>query len=453
MMDNRSDTKFRFALWGIVLIAFFLRIVCALPALQEGGECLLRTDSHTYLMPARALIEDHVYWTAPGSGVPMTKRPPGCALVLSVLLTIFGGHLVPVSVLNCLASALTCYPAGLCGRLLGGRRAGYWTAFLLALNLTSLAQAPLILADSVLGLCCAWALYFVLKSWRTRTFLPFAAACVLLAVGAWFKPVNTPVLLGGMPVLALIFFGFRRRTLYAFGAVALTFLLFLFPVMLRNYRCGAEFDMDSNRGEMYYHSGSAILGAATGEDTGIIRDRLARETEKYLAEHRAEYPTTRAQNAYRTGLYLGLIRQYPGAFLRTHLPQPAMLLPDLPTYLENHRLTVTGRGTLDVLRKKGIFAALDHYLDGRFGLLWQPLPELAATGLMYLGAVMLLLIWLRRWKNYWRLLLVFGLFGFFFLFVGGPVVMPRYQIPALPMLCAMAGAWWSLIFRRFRKKA
>ena len=51
---------------------------------------------------------------------------------------------------------------------------------------------------------------------------------------------------------------------------------------------------------------------------------------------------------------------------------------------------------------------------------------------------MLLLIWLRRWKNHWRLLSVFGLFGFFFLFVGGPVVMPRYQIPALPVLCVLA---------------
>ena len=453
-MENKAEKSYRSALRWIVLAAFIVRFTGSWLAFSQGAECLLRTDSHTYLEPARALIADHSYWTAPGSGVPMTKRPPGCALVLAVLMCIFGdGTVIPAALLNCLASALTCFPVARCGHLLGGRRAGIGAALLFALNLTSLAQAPLILADSVLGLCCAWALYFVLRSWKTRTVPPFAAACVMLAAGAWFKPVNTPVLLGGMPVLALVFFGFRRRTLYAFGTVALTFLIFLFPVMLRNYRCGAEFDMDSNRGEMYYHSGSAILGAATGENTGIIRDRLARETEAYLAEHRAEYPTVRAQNAYRTGRYLALIRQYPGAFLRTHLPQPAMLLPDLPTYLENRGLTRTGRGTLDVLRQKGVFAALDHYLDGRFRLVLEPLPFLVATALLYLGAVMLLLIWLRRWKNHWRMLIVFGLFGFFFLFVGGPVVMPRYQIPALPMLCAMAGVWFSLMSRRFRKKA
>ena len=43
---------------------------------------------------------------------------------------------------------------------------------------------------------------------------------------------------------------------------------------------------------------------------------------------------------------------------------------------------------------------------------------------------------------------IFGLFGFFYLFAGGPVVMPRYQIPALPLLCAMAGSWFVLLFRK-----
>ena len=450
-MEKNKEKRYRSALWWILLAAFLVRFTGTLTAWSQGGECLLRPDSYTYLEPARALISDHAYLTAPGSGVPMTKRPPGCALVLVVLLCIFGdGVLIPAALLNCLASALPCFPVARCGRLLGGRRAGIGAALLFALNLTSLAQAPLILADSVLGLCCAWALYFVLESWRKRSVTSYAAASVLLAAGAWFKPVNTPVVLGAMPLLAPVFFGFRKKTLAAWGTTVLTFLLMMFPLMLRNYNCGAEFDMDSNRGEMYYHSGSAILGAATGEDTGVIRDRLARETEAFLAEHRAEYPTVRAQNAYRTKLYLDLIRRYPGAFLRTHLPQWTMLLPDLPTYLENRGLTVTGRGTLDVLRKDGVIAALDHYLDGRFILLLEPLPFLIATALLYLGALMLLLIWLRRWKNHWRLLIVFGVFGFFYLFVGGPVVMPRYQIPALPMLCAMAGVWFALILRRMK---
>ena len=381
----------------------------------------------------------------------MTRRPPGCALILAGIFALFGKNFVLVSVLNCLVSAAVCYPAGLCGRLLGGRKAGYWAAGLFALNLTSLAQAPLILADSILGLCCAWALYFLLKSWKMKNIYLFGVSCLLLALGAWFKPVNVPVLIGAMPLLAWMIFGFKRKTLTAWCMVLVTWLLLIFPVMLRNYRCGAEFDMDSNRGEMLFHSGAAILGAVTGENTGVIRERMARETYAYLDAHPEQYPTTRARNAYCQKKYLELIRKYPGAFFRTHLPQWTMLLPDLPTFLENNRLTTTGRGTLDVMRKDGVFAALKHYLDGRLGLAVPVIPFVLITGLLYLGALMLLMNWLKHWKTQWRMLILFGIFAFFYLFAGGPVVMPRYQIPALPLLCAMAGTWFILLRKRFAR--
>ena len=68
------------------------------------------------------------------------------------------------------------------------------------------------------------------------------------------------------------------------------------------------------------------------------------------------------------------------------------------------------------------------------------LPEVAAG---------LLVIWLHHWKTRWRMLIIFGIFAFFYLFIGGPVVMPRYQIPALPLLCAMAGTWFVLLRKRF----
>lgn len=450
MENEQTEKRFRLILWGIMLAALLVRILCALPALREGNACLLRTDSETYIKPALALLQDGEYWISPGSGIPMTRRPPGCALILAGLFVLFGQNYRLISLLNCLASAAACYPAGLCGRLLGGRKAGYLAAGLLALNLTSLAHAPLLLADSLLGLFCAWAVYYVLKSLRKKSLPDFGLSCLFLTLGAWIKPVNVPILIGAMPLLALIFFGFRRKTIYALGIVLAVYLILIFPVMLRNHRCGAEFDMDSNRGEMLFHSGAAILGAVTGENTGVIRERMARETYAYLDAHPELYPDQRARNAYCQKKYLELIRQYPGAFLRTHLPQWTMLLPDLPTFLENNRLTATGRGTLDVMRKDGVYAALKHYLDGRMYLILPVIPFVLIAGLLYLGSGMLLVIWLYHWKTKWRMLILFGIFAFFYLFAGGPVVMPRYQIPALPLLCAMAGTWFVLLFRKKR---
>ena len=450
MEKGQAEKRFRLILWIIVLTALLVRILCALPALREGNACLLRIDSETYIKPALALLQDGKYSISPGSGIPMTRRPPGCALILAGIFALFGQNYRLIALLNCLASAATCYPAGLCGRLLGGRKAGYFAAGLLALNLTSLTHAPLLLADSVLGLCCAWAVFCVLKNLRKKSLSDFGLACLFLALGSWIKPVNVPILIGAMPLLGLIFFGFRRKTLYAIGIVLATYLLMIFPVMLRNYRCGAEFDMDSNRGEMLFHSGAAILGAVTGENTGVIRSRMARETYTYLDAHPEQYPNTRARNAYCQKKYLELIRKYPGAFFRTHLPQWTMLLPDLPTFLENNRLTTTGRGTLDIMRESGVYAALKHYLDGRMILTLPVLPFILVTGLLYLGSLMLLVVWLYHWKTQWRLLILFGIFAFFYLFAGGPVVMPRYQIPALPLLCAMAGTWFVLLCRKKR---
>ncbi len=449
MGNMESEKCFRRWLWGIVAAALLLRILCALPALTQGGDLLLRPDSQTYLLPAKALLSDGAYSESPGSALPATLRPPGYPLFLAGVFFLFGNSLTVPALLGCLVSALACYPAGLCGRFFAGRAGGLVAASFYALNLTSVAAAPLILADSLLGLLCAWQLYFILRAWRERRLVFFAATCVLLAFGAYLKPINTPLLVLAMPVLAAAFFGFSRKTFYAWGTVALVFSSLLLPWMLRNYRAGADFDMDSNRGEMYYHSGSAILSAVTHENSEILRERMRRNAEAFLSEHPEDFPNIRSKNAWKNTRYMDLIRDHPAAFLRTHLPQYAMLLPDLPTFLENNALSVHGRGTLSVLRERGVFAALNFYLDGRLVLLLPALPFLAATALLYLFAAWTLLLWLIKWK--WKPGLIFGAFAFFYLFAGGPVTMPRYQIPALPFLCAMAGFGVVYLIRMIRE--
>ena len=92
------------------------------------------------------------------------------------------------------------------------------------------------------------------------------------------------------------------------------------------------------------------------------------------------------------------------------------------------------RNTQDLVRKMLLSSVPFTVIAAVFELL---LPEFTAKVFMspFMAAGMLIL---------------FGIFGFFYLFAGGPVVMPRYQIPALPLLCAMAGSWFGLF--RFLKK-
>ena len=40
----------------------------------------------------------------------------------------------------------------------------------------------------------------------------------------------------------------------------------------------------------------------------------------------------------------------------------------------------------------------------------------------------------------------------YYFFLPGPITVPRYQIPALPVLCILGGAGCLRLFRRFRRE-
>ena len=100
-----------------------------------------------------------------------------------------------------------------------------------------------------------------------------------------------------------------------------------------------------------------------------------------------------------------------------------------------------------VLRQKGIFAALKHYLFGRYHLVILAVPFLLATLVLYTGAFLMILCLIK--KHRYKMLLLCCAFGFYLLFAGGPVTMPRYQIPALGVFCVLAGMYIPILLRKF----
>jgi hypothetical protein len=99
-------------------------------------------------------------------------------------------------------------------------------------------------------------------------------------------------------------------------------------------------------------------------------------------------------------------------------------------------VTQGGRGTLDVLNRQGVIAAVKHYFDGKYGVLLLLAPLLAVVVVTYFGFAWQLLSWIRGGE--WYLLLMALGFVAYYLVIAGPVVMPRYQLPALPFMCTMA---------------
>jgi 4-amino-4-deoxy-L-arabinose transferase-like glycosyltransferase len=451
--SKNSKNSFLRQIKLVFLAAFVIRILCAWPALQSP-ELLRRPDSASYLLPARAIEENYgeKMTIAPDSSFPAVQRPPGYIFFLALV----GRSLVHIAVAGCLVDALTVFPVALAGRRLAGRRAGFWAAVLYALNLTSLAAAPLILADSLLGFLCAWQVFFLVRAWRTRRLFDFLWGAVFAALAALTKPVNLPVFLVLIPlVLAPVIFRSWKKTAGALLLTGLVFCALLMPWMLRNQSVGAGFVLDRNSGMTARHNTAAILARVNGTDIETERAALDAEVVAEIAAKKERYKDLfeleLALDDWHLARYRKAILEHPGAAAATHLFQVWILLPDLPCFLQNLGLRTGERGTLAVLRKDGPLAAFRHYMGGSYAVAFLAAPFLLATGTLYALTAAGVWIYLRRRR--WTVLTLFAVFVLYYLAAPGPVLMPRYQIPALPFACALAGAVISVCgIRRWRKR-
>ena len=451
MISIPSDKhRFLLRIVPVFLAALLIRILYAWPAFSSP-ELLSRLDSATYFQPACALIEDGHLTLAPGLTEHAVQRPPGYIFFLAAILAVFGQSVRAAAVFGCLADALTVFPVALGGRSLAGRRAGFWAAVLYALNLTALSNAPLILADSLLGFFCAWQVFFFVRAWRTKRLFDFLFGTAFAAVATLTKPVNLPVLILIPSVLAPVLLRPWRKAAAAALLSVLVSCVMLVPWMFRNQSVGAGFTLDSNSSLTARHNTAAIFARVNHTDVDTERAALDVEAGTVFAAESERYSSAREQDKWYLAHYRETILAHPGAAASTHLFQVWILLPDLPNFLQNLGLRTGERGTLSVLRKDGPVAAFRHYMDGSYAAAFLSLPFLLATAALYVLTAAGVLIYLRRRR--WAVLTLFAVFVLYYLAAPGPVLMPRYQIPALPFACALAGAVISICgIRRWRKR-
>ena len=417
----------------LLLLALALRIALAVPALKDAST-LLRPDSMGYWSPACALAAGDGFVSAPGSTTPEMIRPIGYPLVLSMVIRLFGNNFLWGALLGIVLSVSAIIPVVWAGRKLLCDRIGLLAGALYALNLTSIADAPLILSDTLLGVLAAWQIFFVISFVKEKNLLWLAALTLSAIAGAMVKPVNLPVVLVGLPVILIAGSGTWSGFIKGLLLIAVGVGSLLIPYWVHNVKLSGDFD--GNTANAYFHNGSAILAHATGESSEVWRSRLLAKAEKEFAAHPEKYSTLKAQNQWKKAQFRELVKQYPTDTLITHLPNIFNLLPDVPTLLENNHFTTGERGTMAVLRQKGFFAAVNHYLGGRWYILIVLTPLLAVYALTLAAAALRLVIYLVKWQ--WRWLLIFGVTVFYYVWAPGPVISPRYLLPALPMIILMA---------------
>ena len=420
------------ALAGIVILACLARILYAIPGM-ENPDLLMRPDSATYLAPAQSIFSSGEYLGT--DGTPTALRTPGYPLFLGFTLWISNSSLAFAALCGALTGGLTCGILYCAARLYGSWKTAFASSLLFALNPTAIALSPMFISDTLFTLLVACSLLFFLKFARSRFALFFMASVFFAALGAMTRPVN---LLWIAPAVFVLFcmknMPVRLKTYYAFFGI-LIFAAVTFPWFARNASIGAGFRLDAVSANAMMHNASALESSITGENGEAVRNRYELEMANRFSDEPEKFATPAQRLSYQEKTMASIIAKHPFRYLAISL-RPYVLLPDIPSFLENLGLTQTGRGTFDVLNREGIISAVNHYFGGSYLLPALCAPLIAATLITYILAFTALCILLMR--RDWTGILIFLLFSLYYIVMPGPVAMPRYTLPALPFISILA---------------
>lgn len=425
---SKKTRYFLFA--ALIAAAFAFRMIPALNAL-DFPERFIRPDTPTYLEPARALLEGNTMGTG---------RAPGYILLAAFIRWLTGPHhQFFLALAGVFLSVFTIFPVYGGTKELFGKNAALTAAFLYGFNLTVTANAPMLLSDTLFGLFAAVQFFFFTRFYRKKKSGDFLLCIFFAAAGTLIRPINLPWI---FPALVLLWFcrsvSLRRKFLDSAAALVI-FCAVILPWMARNASVGAPWCIDTNTGAMVHQNGAMILAEVRGSSYEDEKQKIIREYDTLFLD-KEKFPDEKSRENWKMQRFREIIAAHPLTALKQHFNWHRILLPDAPTFFEILGLTKSDRGTMNILVTKGLFAAVDHYFEGRLLLPAALLPLLFVTGITYLGTMIFLLWSLRHFCRRWYLLLLFLAFAEFYLFLPGPICAPRYQIPALPVMCAFAGA-------------
>ena len=441
--------------FAVFLVALCCRLWFAWGGIMDQeGTRFFRPDSASYLAPAFSMAEFGEY-RGP-DGALTAHRTPGFPAFLGVLTT-FGvrptceAETIWISVFLLVLGALTVFPVYCACRYVSSRTCSALAALLFALNPTAIAHAPMLLSDTFFTLIVAFVLFFFVSfacGVKKDPFYYFSAV-FLAAVAALIRPINLFFFLPLIVAVLLIDPLSRKKKLIYSAVTCVIFFVILFPWIARNHAIGAGWRLDSSSASTLVHNAAAVESVVSQNDGEEMRRRYRESFAIEFAAEPLKYRSEGARLDYIEDEMTGKILKHP--FLYGYLTlRPWVFLPDVPTLLEIQGVTETERGTFDVLNREGILAAVCHYFEGNGKALAATIPLLLTVLVLYLAAVAGWITTIRK-KQWLMAFLLIG-FGLYYTLLAGPVQMPRYQLPALPVLAFFAAIAMQAVFERFRKE-
>ncbi len=414
----------------IILVAAALIRLALLASAWNAPHRLTTPDSHDYIQLANSLVTSGNFGTYSDAEI---FRTPGYPLFLvPSRLQLDGGWRLAAFVQIAIDVALVALTFVLASRLLD-RRAAIWAAAFQAVSCVAVAASLRILSDGLFAFLLTVAILLLISHFRTGKWRPLLAAAVVVAVAAYVRPVG--LAFAAVVVLVLLFRKLRFRRAGAFAGII---VLAVAPWVVRNglaadYWGFSSFASDS----MFTYSAPAVLAQTEG-----ITIEEGRQQMLWRLDARSRNAESFGESYYdialRKKLALEVLAEHPGTYAAIHLRGSAIVwLPGATDIWEILGITVGQKGTLFVLHERGLWAAANHYLDGRLWALWFLLPAVMLLGVKYVLAIGVVVrrVRLRMGSTGWLILLTVLLFAF----AGGPAATPRFRVPIAPLISIAAG--------------
>lgn len=434
-------------LFFLVLFSFFLKLLYLIPGMNDPA-LYLRTDSFSYLYPARSLLYDFTYSTNAASNIPAVHRTPFYPLFLAACLGISGNSLLFCVIISAFISSLTLIPLYFSARLFLNEKYSFLALLFFLLHPTVFAVFPLVTSDTLFVFLTSFNMFFFLMFLRKRSLQYLLASAFTSSLAVLTRPL---MLFWCFPAVFVIFclpaFPWKKKVVYSF------FFFLLFAVLptfwiLRNNHHGAGYRIDIVSADTAKHNVSTFESFRTNVPAYILREKYDREAGEAFKKDPVKYASFSARLSFHENRLAKTMKEYPFSYFRLHF-RPVVLIPDGASFFENLRLTTTGKNTWDIINRKGILAGILHYFEGKLFLPFLASPLFLLAGVILLLSASALIVAL--WKKCFFTFLLFLLFSEYFLFMTGPVAMPRYQLPALPFFCILASGMLQIILPFFRK--
>lgn len=428
------------ALIGVLLLAGLLRGGLLLVSMDCKYDGSLTPDSRDYLTLSESLAD----WGFVRQWEAEIFRTPGYPLFLRA----FGAppRMTALLVAQILLDVGLVFLAWLLARQWCPRLA-LPAAVLQALSPLAMAYSLRVLSDSLYAFVFTLALLLFVRLWKTgrQRYLWYSAG--MLAVAMYVRPVAwvMAVLFGA----ALLFCPGRWKHAAGFLAV---FVAGLAPWVVRNAYQAGYAGFSSFAGDaMYFFAAPDVLAHsrdATPRDTALLRREFREADQRWRQEQSSPTPGENAR--WRLGRAMEVIGEHPGEYAALHLRGTlGFWLPGATDVLEVACVAEGNQGTVDVLHREGLIAAMKHYFASA--------PAAAAL------AVPLVLLWLgrmvgvilagvfalrsKRWVRAWLPAAVVIISAI----LCGPFGLPRYRLPVVPIL-SIAACWgWAELLRLKRQ--